>query len=285
MTLPAELASLPEPNIIAELNYETRLAELVERLVQQMSAHGVEYDVGALETDPAVILTEVMAYADLNLRQRINEAARANLLAYATGADLDILAQFYDVSRLYSETDDALRRRVVLAIQGRSTGGTAPRYRYVALSADPLVSDAVVYSIDRDPTVRVAIFSGAGGVVSPALIAKVDAALQNDAVRMVNDVIVVEGAVEEVIDVAANIWLQPSASSSLIAEIETALRSAWTEEMTLGHDVTLSWLYSKLQVAGVHKIEITAPIGDLDVPFNRAAALGTVSLSEAGRDF
>lgn len=285
MTLPAELASLPPPDIIDGLDYEARLSAIMSMLAAQMDAHGVDYDLDAVEADPARILMEVLAYVDINLRQRINEAVRANLLPYATGGDLDILAQFYDVSRLYQEADDNLRRRVVLAIQGRSTGGTAPRYRFVALSADPLVADAVVYTEGRDPTVRVAVFSAEAGVASPSLLSKVNAALQNEGVRMVNDVIVVEGAVQQSVDVSAKIWLQPSATATLVDDIAAALAEAWSREMTLGRDVTLSWLFSKLQVAGVHKVQILAPADDVTIPFNKAAALGTVTLVEAGRSF
>ena len=285
MTIPAELASLPAPDIIEAVDYEARLAAFLETLQAQFDAAGLAYDVAALESDPAVILMEVASFQDINLRQRINEAVKANLLAFAEKGDLDHLAAWYDVTRLYSESDTALRARVVLAIKGRSTGGTAPRYKYVALSADVSVADAVVYTVDRDPTVRVAIFVQGGGVASDALIAKVDAALQNDAVRMVNDVILVESAVEQVIDVTANIWLKPSASSSLIAEIETGLAAAWAKEVTLGHDITLSWLSAKLHVAGVHKVEIVTPEEDVVVPFNRAPALGVLTLTEAGRGF
>lgn len=285
MTLPKELASLPPPDIIEVIDYEPRRAAFIETLKGQFDAAGIAYDVETLETDPGVIIMETAAYQDINLRQRINEAVYAYLLPFATGADLDHLAAWYDVTRLYTETDDALRARTVLAIQGRSTGGTAPRYKFVTLSADVSVADAVVYTVDRDPTVRVAVFAQGGGIASPALLAKVDAALQNEAVRMVNDVIVVESAVEHVVDVTARIWLKPSASSSLIAEIEAGLRAAWAEEVTLGHDITLSWLFAKLQVAGVHKVEIVSPAEDVVIPFNKAPALGTVTLTEAGRGF
>ncbi|MBU2533329.1 MAG: baseplate J/gp47 family protein [Alphaproteobacteria bacterium] len=285
MSIPAELASLPAPDVIEIIDFEARLAAFIETLQAQFYASGLDYDVGALESDPAVILMEAAAYQDINLRQRINEAVYANLLPFATGADLDHLAAWYDVTRDYQETDERLRTRIVLAIQGRSTGGTAPRYKAVAMGADPSVADAVVYTIGRDPTVRVAVFVSGGGAVPPATLATVDAALQNEAVRMVNDMIAVESAVELTVDVTANIWLQPSASSSLIVEIEANLAAAWADEITLGHDITLSWLSAKLHIAGVHRVEIVSPGDDVVIPFNQAPALGVVTITEAGRGF
>ncbi len=286
MTLPSELANLPAPTAIEEIDYEVRLAEFVSRLVSQMSAVGINYDVDQLEADPAKVLLEVSTYADTMLRARINDAVRANLLAYANGSDLDHLAQFYDVSRLYAETDDALRRRVVLAIQGRSTGGTEPRYKFVALTASPLVADAAIYTVGRDPTINVAVYSTApDGVADPGLLALVDAALQDPAVRMVNDRIVVASAVQQVVPVTANIWLLPSAPTSALASIEAGLRAAWLAEGTLGRDITRSWLTAKLMQPTVHKVEIISPAADVVVPFNQAASIGTGTLTDKGRSF
>lgn len=47
---------------------------------------------------------EVCAYRELLLRQRINQAAKSNLLAFATGTDLDNLGALYDVERKEGET-------------------------------------------------------------------------------------------------------------------------------------------------------------------------------------
>ena len=52
------------------------------------------------------------------LRNRINIAARGQLLAYAAGTDLDHLAAFYGVERLAGEGDERLRLRIQLRIKG-----------------------------------------------------------------------------------------------------------------------------------------------------------------------
>lgn len=284
MSLPPELASLPPPEVIEEISYEARLTTFMVKLVALFQEYGVDYDVGTLETDPGKILMEVATYVDTNLRQRINEAVRANLLPYAVGADLDHLAAFYDVTRLYQETDDALRSRVVLAIRGRSPGGTEPRYRYVARSADVRVADANVYTVGRDPTVQVAIFSTDGdGVADQALINKVNLALQDPAVRMVNDVIVVAGAIRQATAIVANLWLLPAASEGLPNVIEQALRAAWAAEGGLGRDLTRSWLTKYLMQAGVHRVEILSPAADVEIPPNQAASIGTITLNVMGR--
>ncbi|MFP9138697.1 baseplate J/gp47 family protein [Devosia sp. XGJD_8] len=285
-TLPPELANLPAPSLVETISYEARYDALKIRLVEIFAAAGIDYDVQDLETDPAQILLQVAAYQDVLLRQRVNEAIKSWFLAYATGGDLDVLAQWYDVVRLVGETDDALRRRVVLSIQGRSTGGTEARYRAIALGADVQVADATVYTIGRDPTIHVAVFSTAlGGIADAALLAKVDAALQAPTVRMVNDTIVVASAAQQTIPVTANVWLLPQAPQGIIAEIETYLRAAWARDMLLGRDLTSSWLTAQLQRDGVHRIELVTPVADIVIPFNQAAALGVVTLTIQGRNY
>lgn len=286
MTIPAELASLPPPSIIEPISYEVRLGELRAKLVQIFADAGIDYDVENLETDPAQILQQVSAYQDILLRQRVNEAIKSWFLAYATGGDLDVLAQWYDVARLPGEADDALRRRIVLAIQGRSTGGTEARYRSIALAADVRVSDAAVYTVGRDPTIRVAVFAADNnGVADAALLAKVDAALQAPAVRMVNDTIVVASAAQSVIAVSANVWLLPQAAESTLALMQSNLAAAWARDMLLGRDLTRSWLLAQLQVDGVQRVELVTPAGDVAMPFNQAAALGAVTLVKMGRAY
>lgn len=285
MTLPSELENLPAPQLVETLSYETTRAAFIARLKAEFDAVGFVYDVAMLETDPGVILMEVAGYVDTLLRERINEAIKSWFLAYAAGGDLDVLAQWYDVTRLVGETDDNLRRRIVLAIQGRSTGGTEERYRSIALGADVRVADASVYTVGRDPTINVAVFStSAGGIASPALLAIVNAALQSPSVRMVNDTIVVASAAQQAVAVTAKVWLLPNAPESTLATVEAYLRSSWATDMVLGRDLTASWLTAQLHREGVQRIEL---VGDYDVviPFNQAAALGAVTLLPQGREY
>lgn len=284
--LPAELAALPPPSLVDLISFETRYADLRAKLVSIYAAAGVDFDVSTLETDSSVILLQTAAYQDILLRQRINEAIRSWFLAYASGGDLDVLAQWYDVARMVGETDAALKRRVVLAIQGRSTGGTEARYRSIALGADVRVADATVYTVGRDPTINVAVFAtDNAGVADAPLLTKVNAALQAPTVRMVNDRIVVQSAAQTVVPITAQIWLLPQAPETTLADAEANLRAAWSREMLLGRDLTRSWLVAQLQVTGVQRVELVAPVADVVMPFNRAAALGAVTLTKMGRDY
>lgn len=285
--LPPELANLPPPSVIETPAYEARLLQLRNALVAIFQEAGISYNVQDLETDPANILLQVTADWDIKLRTRINEAIRSWFLAYAAGGDLDVLAQWYDVTRLPLETDDALRRRVVESIKGRSPGGTEARYRSIALGASVRVADASIYTVGRDPTINVAVFStDNNGAADAALIAQVNAALQNPAVRMVNDRIVVAAAARQTIAISAQYWLLPNASeTTVVAAMQASLAAAWDRDMLLGRDLSRSWLISKLQVDGVQRINLLTPAADIIMPFNQAAARGAVTLTPMGRDY
>jgi phage-related baseplate assembly protein len=54
----------------------------------------------ALESEPVTKLLQESTYREILLRQRINEAAQAVMVAYAIGGDLDQLAANYNVKRL-----------------------------------------------------------------------------------------------------------------------------------------------------------------------------------------
>lgn len=285
-TLPDELANLPPPQIVEEIDYEARLALFVTKLVADMNAVGIAYDVNELEYDPAKILLQVVAYFDVNLRQRINAAVQSNLLAYAYGGDLDILGQFYDTPRLFGETDDFYRLRIIRSIRGRSPGGTAPRYESVAMAADPRVANAVVYTIGKSPVIYIAVFSKeAGGVADSAMLAAVTAAVNDPAVRLVNDTIVVLPAVRRVVNVVADVWLLPQSSDTLIVPMEAALRAAWDRDDGLGRDLTRSYIGARMMLDGVQEIDVTSPAISALADFNEALAIGTVTLNIKGRKF
>jgi phage-related baseplate assembly protein len=137
-----QLPALAAPEVIERLAY----GEIKAALLADFAAKYPEWT-AALESDPVSKLLEVAAYRELLLRHRINQAARANLLAFASGADLDHLALFYGVDRLSGEDDDdAFRLRVRARIIGWSTGGGSASYRYHAMSGHPGIEDAGVWS-------------------------------------------------------------------------------------------------------------------------------------------
>jgi phage-related baseplate assembly protein len=283
--LPPEYAGLPEPAIVEEIGYETALAAKIARLAENFAAAGLPYSVSATQYDPAVIQLQGAAYDDMRLRQRINEAARANLLAFARGGDLDQIGLFHGVARMVGEDDDRYAYRIVLRVADRNSGGTAPRIEFLAMTADLRVKDVVAFTVGRSPVIHLPVLATDNdGVADAPLLAAVDAAVNDPANRMVNDTIVPAAAVRQVVAVAADVWLLPDAPMSDLDAIEPALRAAWAADGKLGRDLTASWLARELMRGGVQRAENILPATTI-APFDQAIAIGTVALSFKGRAY
>ncbi|WP_455476164.1 baseplate J/gp47 family protein [Bartonella sp. B17] len=272
---------LPLPKVIEELSVEDILKQKSARLTKLFAAHNMPYNVEKTAYDPTVIQLQAAAYEELLLRQRINEVARDNLLSFARETSLDHLGDFHGVERLLDEDDERYRRRIRLNRQGHSTGGTAPRYQYFALSCDIRVKDAFVYRLNKSPVIYVALFSDSpSGIADDALIAKVQAALDDKNVKMTNDHILVKSAVKRIIDVTADIWLLPNFAPLVLERASKNLREEWTQTQKLGRDLSLSWIISRLMVDGVHHVTLAQPLADILIAPDEAIALGDINLYE-----
>jgi phage-related baseplate assembly protein len=277
----AGLAALPKPQIIETLDVAAILQAKRDDLVARAPYVAPIID---LESEPLRRSLEENTYREFLLRGRINDTYQQTLVALASGANLDALAGFYDVTRLALESDDHFRERIVLEIAGRSPGGTAPRYKAKALGASIDVRDAIVWREALTPIINVAVISTAiGGVASNALLTTVREALNNSSVRMVNDTIVVRGAVSITQAIAADIWLLPDTPLAVFDGLAASLLAAWEAEAGLGFDLTHAWITARLMKAGVQRVDVVAPIADISLSPYEALALGPITLTNKGR--
>jgi phage-related baseplate assembly protein len=287
-----DLSSLPAPTIIEVVDYEVILARKVttfQTLWEAVRAANPSlnlptYDVQMLETDPVKIVLEADAFDEMVLRQRVNDAAKANLLAFATGTDLDNLVAIEGVVRMDGESDDRLKTRFILREQGSSAAGTEEWYKYWAMSADIRVKDVAVYRPGTDPNITIAILSTeAGGIPSQGLLDAVYAQVNSDDIRGLNDIVAVISATSSTVNVAGQVWLLPTAPQSVFDGLEAGLRAAQITEGGIGFDINKSWIIAKIMVPGVAKFNLTDPTTDDVVDPNNAATIGTVNLQYVGR--
>lgn len=153
-----DLSQLPAPDVVEVLDFETNYADFAARVQTKLP------DFNALdETDPAVAVAQVAAYEIMLLRQRVNDGAKAVMVAYAQGADLDQVGANFGVRRLtlvpadpvnqipaVMESDPDFRRRIILAPEAYSVAGPEGAYISMALAADPRVLDASATSPKQD---------------------------------------------------------------------------------------------------------------------------------------
>lgn len=278
------LAALPKPRIIQELDYDAIRSARIQYMVDNATRYGMAYDVERLKSDPAVVVIEDAAYRETLLRARGNDIARAGYLFYAVGSEVDHKGQFHDCYRMPGEDDDRYKERIILAIRGRSTGGTEPRYEGAAMAASLRVQKAKAYTLLDDPTIYIAIVSTDNdGVADEALLDAVRAAVTAVDHRMVNDRIVVRAAVRQFIAVAGEVWLRPEASETLLDTLKVDLPKAWANGSALGDDLTAAWLTARLMVPGVHDVRITAPADKVGVQPFEAVRIQSVTLVYRGR--
>ena len=279
MTTLSDLASLPTPAVIEPLSFETIFAELQTEFQSRYPDYSA-----LLASDPAVKLLEVAAYREVLLRNRINAAAKASLLAFATGSDLDHLAAFYGVTRLMEETDEALRLRTRQRIIGFANAGGAAHYRYWALSASPDVADVEVDSPEPG-RVRISVLAkGEEETVPDAVLEAVRAVVLRDDIRVLTDTVEVVAAELIPVTVTARIWLYPDTPLAAFEAIAPRFKDALAAQSGLGWDLTPSWVIGELQRPGVHKVELHSPTTDIRANANQAVRLMHLNLEFAGRD-
>ena len=278
-SLAPELAGLPTPQVLETLRFET----VFDALLRDFQVRYPQYS-ALLASDPAIKLIEVAAYRELLLRARINEAARANLLAFAVGNDLEHLGAFYGVTRLPQEQDEPLRRRIRARIMGFANAGGAAHYRYWALSASPEVADVAVDS-PGPGRVRISVLpTGHSDTVPEALLETVRATVPRDEVRVLTGTVEVVPVSLVPVAVSAQIWLYPDTPMAVFEGLAPRLTRELAQAAVLGWDLTRSWLIGQLQQAGIHKVELISPDADIRIHSTQAVRLTDVQLTFAGRD-
>lgn len=297
-----DLNQLPAPDVVEELDYETILAERKATLI---SLYPTEEQAAiartlALESEPLVKLLEENAYREVMWRQRVNEAARANMLAYATGNDLDVLGGNFNVSRLVispddntvippiaavMESDSNFRLRIQQALEGLSVAGSTGAYEFHGRSADGRVADISV--ISPEPAfVTVSVLSREGnGQASGDVLAAVYKALNDEDVRPVADRVTVQSAEIVEYQISATLYLYPGPESEPVrAAAEAKLRTYISAQHRLGRDIRKSAIYAALHVEGVQRVELSVPLADIVLDKTQASSCTDYQIIIGGSD-
>lgn len=290
-----DLTSLPAPDVVEILDYETVLAAMLSDLKARDDSFSA-----IVESDPVYKILEVAAYRETLLRQRVNDAARAVMLAFSTGGDLDHLGALFNVSRLVidpgdpdaippvaptMESDKKFRYRCQMTFEGLSVAGPVGAYEFHALGASGKVKDVSIQS-PAPGKVDVVVLSTVGaGTPDAELLAAVEAAVNREDVRPLTDEVAIIAAEVVHYELSATLILyeEPDAGVVLAAAIATA--NAWVaNQHALGHDITLSGLYAALHQAGVQKVILASPAGDIVISPYQAAWCDAVNVAVGGRD-
>lgn len=290
-----DLSRLAAPSVVEALSFE----QILEGMVAELRALAPEFD-ALVESDPAFKLLEVAAYREVNIRQRVNDAARAVMLAYAKGTDLDQIGANYSVGRLLIdvgdptavppvpptyEGDEDFRRRIQLAPEGYTSAGSRGSYEFHALGAAADVLDAQATS-PAPGSVLVYVMSREGdGTASVDLVDAVSGYLSDDKLRPMTDQVTVQSVTVTGYTVNAALTVFPGPDSAVVRQAaEDAVRAHVAEQHRIGHDVTLSGLYAALHQPGVQNVTMTSPATDLVMGEGEAAYCTDIVVTVAGND-
>lgn len=269
-----DLSALPAPEVVESLDFETILSEMLADLQARDSSF-----TALVESDPAYKILEVAAYREVNLRQRVNDAAKAVMLAYSTGTDLDNLAALTPLARDDGETDGDFRVRTQLAPEGFSTAGPDGAYKFHALAVSGVV-DVAVDSPNPGEVVVYILAEGGDGTASADLISAVNAALSADDIRPLTDFVSVESAGIVAYQVTATLHILSGPSADSVADAaQESLEAYVADRHSLGLGVALSGIFSALHVSGVQSVELTTPETAITVTEFQAAYCGAINLT------
>jgi len=294
-----DLSQLPAPEVIEVPDFETLLAERKESLIALYPSdqQGAMRSVLALESDPLVKCLQENVYREILLRQRINEAAQAVMVAYALGTDLDQLAANNNVKRLtitpanpdsvppeaaVMESDDDLRLRVPGAFEGLSVAGPTAAYEYYAKSADGRVSDVSATSPAPAQVLITVLSRENSGAATDDLLNAVNSALNAETVRPVADRVTVQAATIFDYQVKATLHLFDGvAAAPCLEAAQTAMAAYLTDQKKLGRSVRRESYGAVLRVAGVDWVEITEPAQDIILNRTQAGNCTAVAVTVA----
>lgn len=297
-----DLSQLPAPNVVEPLDYETLLAGRKATLISLYPAEQQEAVARtlALESEPIVKLLQENAYREVLLRQRVNDAAKAVMLAHATGEDLDQLGANFNTPRLViapadesaipptpavMEADEDYRLRLQDAFEGMSTAGSAGSYRFHARSADGRVAD--VTAISPSPAnVTVTVLSRDGdGTASPELLQVVIAALNDEDVRPVADRVIVQSAKIAPYAIEAVLYLYPGPEvAPILTAAKQRLHNYVLTMRRLGRSIRRSGIIAALTVEGVERVEVAQPVADIVLDKTQAGYCTGVNITPGRAD-
>lgn len=271
------VAGLPEPQVVAVPDFETKYAELKADLIADYPLAAA-----ALESDhePLARLLQRMAYEIVNAYSDRNDSAKAVMLPFAKGADLDNLAIFHGLTRHIitpadpeanppvaevKEKDADFLERILLTEQSKGSPGSPANYMARARNAHPHVRSAAATSPEAGQ-VLISILSTEGdGAADDALCAAVYAALMADPeARILTDEIVVASAPIIEYQVSAVLYLKSGPTdAAVLDEANAQLREFIDAQRKVGQNIAVSGIYRALQLNGIDRVELSSPVGSV----------------------
>ncbi|MHA7937618.1 baseplate J/gp47 family protein [Enterobacter roggenkampii] len=295
-----DLSSLPAPQIIDVPDFEALLTARKARLVSLYPAELQDAVASALEleSEPQLKILQENCYREILLRQRINEAVQAVIIARSGGVDLDNLVANFNVQRLVvtpadetavppvpavMESDEDLRQRAPEAFEGLSVAGPEAAYNFHARSADGRVADASTVSPSPAAVVVTVLSHEGNGQASQALLDIVTSKLSAETIRPLGDRLTVQSAAITEYRVAAKLHLFDGVvAGPCLAAAKNNLAAYLLEQKKLARSIRRDNYKAVLRVAGVDWVELLEPAADVLMDKSQSGYCTATDITIAG---
>ena len=317
----ADFSGLSAPALIEELDFETVYAERKAAflaLYTDVTAKAEMSKTLERESDPVVKLLQESAYREVLFRQQRNDDVKALLVLYSSGTNLDQLVVDRGLTRLIItpadntvvppvdavyESDQDLKERYLLAMDGLSVAGPVSSYQFYAESADGRVGDVSVVSpqVDLDNLVledltKEQLIELIGnlfyldiyilqndsetGVATQELIDIVQVALDDEKVRPCCDKAVVKSVSVVSYNIVATIYAEQTAQAAAVLDMaQQNLQNYVAEQKRIGRSIRLSAIYAALHVEGIEHVDITSPAADILIDATQAGHCTDIAIT------
>jgi len=282
-----DLSGVPVPDFVEEISYDEIRASAVAKLVE------LQPDYIVLESDPAVKVIEAFCYREMLLRQRINDAARGNIITLSKARDLEAIGAFAGVAPLPNEEEGRFRARVQQGFARLAAAGPRGAYRAYVMGLSTDIIDVGIHSpAPGEVVVTLLAFEDVGATtaqenaVGEALFEQKQAAklgkkrilcrsgsdiivrtrnlLNEDDIRPLTDQVTVRPANVIDYEVKARLVIYPGPDINLVlTQAKERLGQYLHSLRKVGYDATRSGLIAALNAGGVQNVALTSPAQDI----------------------
>lgn len=290
---PIDLRNRAFPETVTKTNYEELLVAYKRDLI---ALYPEAIEIVNSETDPLIIILQVLASEVTRIRDLINDEARKNTLAHGFGSSLDNFGDFWGLARhviedadpsayppkpAVMEDDETLRARIQIAPEGLTTAGSPGSYIYHALNASADVKAARPWRSAPGET-TVAILSREANGQAPETLTDHVRDYLLPRTPLCADLVVQSAQIHEYIVAGVITFLPGYATQDLLVRCELALEAHCTRMHGLGIDITRAGLTHALYLEGVQNVVLTSPAADIICNNGEAAFRIDSDLSDGG---
>lgn len=295
--LSADLSQLPRAALIETLDYEAILAAQKAYVVSTWDAYRAgrtdlpALDTLGLETEPITVILEAFAYRETVLRALVNDKARAVLLPYATGTDLDAIGTLFDTARrviavdaqgndIY-QGDPEYREEIELAPEAFSVAGPEGAYEYFARRSHASIMDASALNPQSNRIDVVLLSRDGDGTASDEAISAAYVALSAKTTRPLTDDVRVRSADIVTTAVSLTLYVLPGpAPEAIRAAALDAVNQYRASRRRIGVPLRVDGLNAAAHAAGdIERAVVNSPAADVDPGPYGAVNVTTVNIT------